>query len=288
MANNRSAMSNGTASGARPGEVGRPYYVQSLERGLLALAALRDAPRGDLALSELAQAIGLNRSTLHRLLATLLRHGYVEQDPPTRRYRLGLAHLEMAHQAVEHLELRRRALRTMHALPAETGESVYLNVRSGTRTLCIDEVVGPRGVTLGSNVGVAMPLHSAAAGKCYLAWMEPAGRDALLDRLELARVTERTITSREALLTEVERVRRQGYAVNDEESEPGVRYAAAPVFDAAGDVTGALALGAPVLRIGPGEVEKLGAAVIAAAGRISASLGYREQCAGSGRARGVF
>jgi len=259
----------------RPEEVGRPYTAQSLERGLLALAALRDAPRGDLALGELAQAVGLNRSTLHRLLATLLRHGYVAQDPSTRRYRLGLAHLEMAHQVVEQLVLRRQSLRTMHALAAESGESVYLNVRSGTRTLCIDEVVGPRGVTLGSNVGVAMPVHSAAAGKCYLAWMDPAERDALLDRLDLTRVTERTITSREALLAEVERVRRRGYAVNDEESEPGVRYAAAPVFDAAGDVAGALALGAAVLRVGHGEVEKLGAAVMVAAGRISASLGYR-------------
>jgi DNA-binding IclR family transcriptional regulator len=230
-----------------------------------------------LALGELAQEVGLNRSTLHRLLATLRRHGYVTQDPATRRYRLGLAYLEMAHQAVERLEIRQHALRVMHALAAESGESVYLNVRAGARTLCVDEVVGPRGVTLGSNVGVSMALYSSAAGKCYLAWLPAEERDTLLERQDFASLTERTITSRAALLREVERVRRLGYATNDEESEPGVRYVAAPVFDARGVVVGALALGAPVLRVSHADLPRTGVAVMAAAARVSTALGYRQR-----------
>ena len=253
----------------------RPYNAQSLERGLLALALLRDSPRGELGLTELARELGLHKSTVHRLLATLVRHDYVAQDPTTKRYRLGLGFLEPAHQAVEHLDVRRCALRPMHALAQESGESVYLNVPAGSRALCIDEVVGPQGVTLGSNVGVALPLHATATGKCFLTWMPDADVDRVLGKDGLEAVTGHTIRDRELLLATLERVRAQGYAVNDEETESGVRYAAAPIFDERGRVAASISVGAPVLRVGRDDLPRLAVAVKVAAARISAALGYR-------------
>lgn len=244
----------------------RPYKAQSLER---------DSPRGELGLSEVARGLGLNKSTLHRLLVTLLRHGYVAQDAATKRYRLGLVFLEFAHVVVERLEVRSQALRVMHQLADATGESVYLNVLAGGRALCVDEVVGPRGVTLGSNVDVALPLHAAATGKCFLAWMPAEERDALLGRGTLESVTARTVTDRAVLLAELKQVRQRGYAVNDEETEPGVRYVAVPIFDEQGRVFAALSLGAPVLRLAEADLPGLGAAVVATAARISTALGYR-------------
>ncbi|MGH2355730.1 MAG: IclR family transcriptional regulator [Chloroflexota bacterium] len=255
---------------------GRPYNAQSLDRGLLALALLRDSPQGELGLTELALGVGVHKSTLHRLLTTLMRHGYIAQDPTTKRYRLGLAFLEFAHHAVERLDVRRQALRVMHQLAAQSGESVYLNVRSGARVLSVDEVVGPTGVTLGSNVGVALPLHATAAGKCFLAWMPETERAALLGAGRLQRVTERTITSPDRLLAELERVRRRGFATNEEETEPGVRYAAAPVFGLDGAIVAALVLGAPILRVSAADFARLGPAVGTAAARVSAALGFRE------------
>jgi DNA-binding IclR family transcriptional regulator len=260
-------MSNETLPAARP------YNAQSLDRGLLALALLRDSPRGELGLSELARALALHKSTVHRLLATLIRHDYVAQDPVTRRYRLGLAFLGFAHTAVERLEVRRHALRAMHALAEESGESVYLNVLSGGQALCIDGVVGPRGVTVDTNMGVALPLHATATGKCFLAWLPAATRDAYLSRA-MEQVTPHTITSPAVLLAQLAEARRMGYAVNDEETEPGVRYAAAPIFDQEGTIVAALSLGAPVLRASHADLPRLGAAVAVAAARISASLGY--------------
>jgi DNA-binding IclR family transcriptional regulator len=105
--------------------------------------------------------------------------------------------------------------------------------------------------------------------------MPPAERDALLDRGGLQRVTGRTITSPGRLRAELERVRRRGYATNVEETEPGVRYAAAPVFGADGAIAAALVLGAPVLRVSAADLTRLGPAVAAAAARVSAGLGFR-------------
>ncbi len=258
-------------SNKAPGAGGQPprlYNAQSLERGLLALAALRDSPHAELSLTELAQRVGLHKSTLHRLLVTLERNGFVAQDERTRRYRLGLAFLEFTHQAVERLEVRRHALRVMHALALESGESVYLSVLSGGKTVCVEEVVPPRGVTLGSNVGVALPLHLTGSGKCFLAWATEVALPRLPGGGEHAGV------DRSALAAELLRVRRSGYATNDEATEPGVRYAAAPVFGGDGRIVATLSLGVPVLRAPRSAFVQLSQAVVRATARISASLGY--------------
>jgi IclR family acetate operon transcriptional repressor len=262
----RFALSNATFA--------REYNAQSLERGLFVLAHLRDSPQAELSLADIAAGLGLNKSTVHRLLTTLVRHGYAAQDPATKRYRLGLAFLSFGHRVVERLDVRRHALRVMRALAEETGEAVHLNVLAGTGALCVEEVVGPNGATLGSNVGVVLPLHSVATGKCFLAWMDEPERLALLDRLDFAPITERTIRDRATLEAELIRVRQRGYAVNDEETYPGVRYAAAPIFDAQGEAVAAISLGAPVIRAAPADLPRMGAQIQRAADRASASLGY--------------
>lgn len=252
----------------------REYNAQSLERGLFVLGYLRDASKATLSLAEIAAGLDLTKSTVHRLLATLGRHGYVAQDPTTKRYGLGLAYLSFGHRVVEQLDVRRHALRVMRALAEETGEAVHLNVLAGTGALCVDEVVGPNGATLGSTVGVVLPVHSVATGKCFLAWMDAPERAVLLDRLDFAPITDRTIRDRATLEAELVRVRQLGYAVNDEETYPGVRYVAAPVFDAQGQVAGAISLGAPVIRAAPADLPRMGAQIQRAAERVSASLGY--------------
>jgi Binding-protein-dependent transport system inner membrane component/IclR helix-turn-helix domain len=150
------------------------YNAQSLERGLFVLAHLRDSPQAELSLADIATGLGLDKSTVHLLLTTLVRHGYAAQDPATKRYRLGLALLSFGHRVVERLDVRRHALRVMRALAEETGETVHLNVLAGAGALCVEEVVGPNGATLGSNVGVVLPLHSVATGKCFLTWCSGA------------------------------------------------------------------------------------------------------------------
>jgi IclR family transcriptional regulator, KDG regulon repressor len=253
---------------------GRAYTAQSLERGLFVLALLRDSVQAELGLADIASGLGLNKSTIHRLLATLVRHGYVARDPATKRYRLGLAFLAFGHRVVERLDVRRHALRAMRVLAEETGEAVHLDVLAGAGALRVDEVVGPSGATLGSSVGVVLPLHAAASGKCLLAWMDGSRREALLDRLHFDQVTDHTIRDRATLVSELERVRQCGYAVNDEEMYPGVRYTAAPIFDAAGEVVASISLGAPVSRAGLSDLPGMGARVARAAARVSASLGY--------------
>jgi len=252
----------------------REYNAQSLERGLFLLALLRDSAQAELSLAEIAAGVDLHKSTVHRLLATLVRHGYVAQDLATKRYRLGLAFLAFGHRVVERLDVRRHALRVMRALAEESGEAVHLNVLAGTGALCVEEVVGPNGATLGSNVGVVLPVHAVATGKCFLAWLEQPDRAALLDRLAFEPITDRTIRDRATLVAELERVRQRGYAVNDEETYPGVRYVAAPIFDGRGEVAASMSLGAPVTRALRSALPRMGAQIVRAADRVSASLGH--------------
>ena len=108
-------MSNDTAP--------REYNAQSLERGLFVLALLRDSAQAELSLTEIAAGLELHKSTVHRLLTTLVRHGYVAQDLVTKRYRLGLAVLAFGHRVIERLEVRRHALRVMRNLAEESGEA---------------------------------------------------------------------------------------------------------------------------------------------------------------------
>ena len=227
-----------------------------------------------MSLAEIASGVDLHKSTVHRLLNTLVRHGYVAQDPATRRYRLGLAPLELGHRVVERLDVRRHALRVMRALAEESGEAVHLNVSAGTGALCVEEVVGLNGATLGSNVGVVLPLHAVATGKCFLAWMPADERDAVLSRMQFDSITDHTIRDRSILEAELAIVRERGYAVNDEETYPGVRYTAAPIFDAHGDVVASMSLGAPVIRAAATDLPRMGAQVMRACERVSASLGH--------------
>ncbi len=245
--------------------------TQTLDRALGALEALRDSVSGDLSLTELSHHVDLHKSTLHRFLATLEKRRWVERDPVSQRYRLGLIFLDFAHRAVERIEARRHALGVMRVLARDSGESVYLNVLSGTRSLCVEEVVPPGGVTLGSNVGVWTPVQRSASGCCFLAWLPARERLTLINRasVEGAAVGSKSLTRR------LEHARRLGYAVNDEETEKGVLYVAAPVFDAEGRVAAALALGVPTLKGRP-RLPRLGAAVAAAAVKVSRSLGHAE------------
>jgi len=252
----------------------REYNAQSLERGLFVLALLRDSAQAELSLAEIAAGVDLHKSTVHRLLTTLVRHGYAAQDPATKRYRLGLAFLAFGHRVVERLDVRRHALRVMRALAEESGEAVHLNVLAGTGALCVEEVVGPNGATLGSNVGVVLPVHAVATGKCFLAWMDEPEREALLDRLTFEPITDHTIRDRTTLVAELDRVRQRGYAVNDQETYPGVRYVAAPIFDSRGEVVAAISLGAPVIRAAAADLPRMGAQIVRAADRVSASLGH--------------
>jgi len=236
------ALSGNGRAGVRSG-------AQSVER---ALAVLRRFERADrsLGVSELAAATGLTVSTTHRLTRALCAGGLLMQDPHSERYQLGPMVAVLGRRAEEHLGYA-RALPTLESLAESTGESVNLGIRSGAEVLVVLAVPSPQPLRFDQLAGSRVPIHTSAMGKCLLAFAPPVPRDVdVLSGLpRLTRFTDRTITHRDRLAAELQRARERGWALNDEERNPGVRAVATPVLDSVGSAAAAVAVQGPAMRL---------------------------------------
>lgn len=223
---------------------------RTLARGLALLTALGEEQDGA-TVSGLAEATGLDRAVLYRLLDTLTSEGFVTRDPETRRYRLGLAMLELGVQAASGLEVRRLAGPGLRALMEDTEETACLAVRD-REDLVVVEVLEPgdRFVTINYRIGFRHPLGTSAHGKALLAFLPEGARDPSLQS-----------------------VRQRGVAYTRDELETGASGVAAPVFDHTGRAVAAVGIVAPSARLP--EPESIALRVLRSAREISERLGWR-------------
>ena len=209
------------------------HFVQSLERGLAVIRAFgADAP--SLTLSEVARATGLTRAGARRFLLTLTDLGYVRTDG--RRFELTARVLELGYAFLSSIELPEVAEPHLERLVAEVHESSSVSVLDGDDIVYVARVPTARIMRVSINVGTRFPAYATSMGRVMLAGMDPSELDGFLARAELLRLSARTITSERKLRAELDRVRRQGWAMVDQELEEGVCALAAPIHDAAGDV----------------------------------------------------
>jgi IclR family KDG regulon transcriptional repressor len=248
--------------------------VQSLERAFDLLEAL--AAGGELGVTELANRTGLVPSTAHRLLHTLTKRGYVTQSPESGRYLLGYKVVEVA-SGLEHRRERLRAVARPHleGIQRATGETVNLVVLEADRVVYIDQVEGSRNVRMFTTVGTSVLAHSTGSGKAIMAFGPPEAPAALYGERELEQLTRRTLTTLAALEDDFKRIRRRGYALDNEEHEEGVGCVAAAVFDHTGRPCAAISVSGPTARILHEHSSELGALLIGRAGLVSEALGYR-------------
>jgi IclR family pca regulon transcriptional regulator len=255
-------------------------FSQSIERGLSVLAAFRsNAPL--LGVSELARGLGLSVSTTHRYVATLAELGYLEQDHGTRKYRLGPRVLDLGFSAINSMDLRGIATPHLQQLSEETGYTVNMAVLDDVEIVyverCRSRRAGQREIDLDLHIGARLPAYCTSMGKVLLAF-RPAGEvRALVGRLELRKRGPNTLTAKSALMAELERVRRNGIAVNDEELAYGLRSIAAPVRDRSGVVVAAINLAvhrSMGIASTDDVVSRLGPALRRTANTISARIGY--------------
>lgn len=218
----------------------------SVERIAAALEIVAD--RGWVSAAELASAMGVDRSTGWRLARSLEGVGWLDLDPGTRRYRLGLPLFELGTRALDTLDVRDEARRVMTELVATTGESVDLAIRDGDSVVFIDKLDGTNEVRAFTRTGQRARLHAAAAGKVFLAAMGPDELGRYLGG-PLAPYTPATITTRDALAAEVAATREQGYAVNRGELFAEAGALAVPVVDERGTTVAALGLNIPLSRL---------------------------------------
>ncbi|HSR23600.1 MAG TPA: IclR family transcriptional regulator [Candidatus Eisenbacteria bacterium] len=246
--------------------------IESADRVLRVLESFDPSER-DVSLGELAERVALPKSSVHRLLATLIGHGLVERDPATRRYRLGIRLFELGSAAIHERGLHRAAHPALEQLSSSTGETCHRAVLSGTEAVYVYKLDGPSSIIMSSRVGGRAPCHATSIGKVLAAW----GGEELIRALRaqpLRPCTPNTITTARAFEAELDRVREQGYALDLEEFEEGLRCVAAPVRDHSARVVAALGIAGPRRRFEDGHLDALVRIVVAAAGDLSRNLGY--------------
>ena len=253
--------------GRRPAD----YTISVLGKALDLLDVLADAR--SISLPEISQRAGINKVTAFRILANFEERGYVEREPGSGQYRLGLRLLELSTRLRERLDLRTVARPHLEALRAAVGETVNLAVPGGRGIVYIDILESAYGLRMAASVGEADDYHSTALGKAMLAFWPEERRTAVLGRRRLTRKTERTLTDRRALRRDLALCHAQGYAVDDEENEAGARCIGAPVLDDSGRVVGALSVSGPGSRVTPERVPAVAARVVQAADAVSRGMG---------------
>ncbi|QKZ04151.1 IclR family transcriptional regulator domain-containing protein [Pseudomonas eucalypticola] len=243
----------------------------ALEKALDVLEAIGSAPRG-VSQGELADQVKLPKTTLYRILATLVERGLVRRDAVGKVYRLGFRYLELVRNAYLMPDLVVAASAELRALRDLTGETSYLAVLDGNQVMSLERCDGAHTTRSAAALGQSKPVYCTGQGKAILAAMDDAGRDSILKGLTLAPLTELTITDRRRLLTELQITRARGYAIDDEEIVMGVRCVAAAIRDNAGNVRGALSVAGPAYRLTVERLELLGPELHEAARRVGAQL----------------
>jgi len=250
----------------------RDVTVQAIVRAFDLLGALSDAPSSSV--TEIAQRLGMHKSTAHRLLTTLAGVGYVVQDEMTQRYSLSLKVLDLAASVLPAIDVRARALPVMQRLVQDVQETVHLGVMVDDEVVCLESAVSPRPMSVMRLVGKHGPVHVSSMGKVILAYRADPDVERLIAQRGLPRLTERSITDPQDFRDHLRLVRSRGWAVNADEEELGLGCVAAPIRDHRGEVVAALSIAAPTVRMMEPRLRQLVEMAMQGAQKVSASLGY--------------
>ena len=247
--------------------------VNSVDRALVILDYLGTQSK-EVGVRELGQAIGLSKSSVHRILQTLRARGFVRWNPDNARYSLGMKAFEVGCGILRSMEAHSVAKPYLEQLANSLSETAFLGVLDEADVVLIDKIDVRRAVHIQADIGTRQPVHATALGKALLANLDRVDADRIMAAKPLARLTKNTIIDPETLRAELERVRRQGYAEDNEETEEGLYGVAAAVFNYSGKPVAAISVMVPRIGQQAPAKERLTKAVTAAAGEISAKMGY--------------
>jgi DNA-binding IclR family transcriptional regulator len=261
--------------------------VQTIERVSLILEMVGQAPHG-MSIRDLSSGLNLPKGTIHRILSSLSYFGYIRQDPETKLYFLGLKLMDLNAQLGNQLDFRKVAEPILRDLAEKTKQTVHLVILDRDEVVYVDKIETQQpagGLRMASRMGSRNPIHSSAVGKILLSHFPEEAWEDFLRNKGLPRRTANTITDPESFRDHLKTVRRQGYAVDDEENEQGIRCVGAPIFDGRGRPVAAISVSGSVFQVTKKAVHDLmKGEVMAAAAEISRRLGFQD--GGSGRDRG--
>lgn len=250
------------------------YIIQAVDHALDLLEQFKGEV-DELGVTELSKRLKLHKNNVFRLLATLESRGYIEQNRVTENYRLGLKTLELGQTFIRQMGLLRQSRPVLEWLVKECNETSYVAILKDFHIVYLDVVETDLTVRVVPRVGARLPAYCTAAGKVQLAFMTDEELDNYLPGRELKRFTPNTIVDKEELKKHMLLVADQGYAVDNEELDVGVKCVGAPIRDYTRRIVGAVSVSGPSMRFSEERMEKeLVPLVIKAGEEISAKLGY--------------
>jgi DNA-binding IclR family transcriptional regulator len=227
---------------------------------------------------ELAQAVGMSRSGVQRLLDTLEARRYLEHDRETRRYRLGVRVFDLGARFHNQLDIRRAALPEMTSLVEQTGQAAFLCVRDGDEALCLERVGGRHRVRIFAlQLGERQPLHCGAAPRALLSGLADDEILAYARRTKLPRFTAKTITSADGLVADAHQTQRQGYVLSDQDVTAGIAAVGAPVHDHTGQVIASISVSGLAASYTSQRIDELAHGVRVSADRLSRQMGFSKE-----------
>lgn len=254
----------------------RENMVKSVSRAL-DIIGLVSIKKGGLGVTEIAKQIDINKSSVYRILSTLVQYGYIEQDEVTGRYKLGYKFLEISSKLLESIDLRAEAKPYLQELENETSEVIHLVVYDQGEVVYIEKLDGSQTLRMHSKVGKRAPMHCTSVGKAILAHLPASVALDILERKGMPMHTDKTITNKERFIRELAEVKRNGFALDLEENEYGITCIAAPIFDHLGKVIAAVSISGPTIRMNDERLKKLQHRILQVGSQISARLGFESR-----------
>jgi len=250
------------------------YPIKVLTKTFAVLEILLEH-RSPMSMSEISEKLGFYPSTVHRILDTLKYGGYVEQNSTTQKYQLGLKLLELGMGKLHQINLVKEAKPFLRELAKKCNETVHLGIFEDTNVLYLAKEESSQTIRMISYVGRRAPLHCTALGKVLLAYLPSTERNDILARIELSKLTDKTIIDKKQLEIELNKIEQKGMGWDREENEKDVRCIAAPIRDYQGRVIAAVSVSSPAYRVNKENQDHLQEELITTCQKISSRLGFK-------------
>ena len=248
--------------------------MKSLNRALDIIELI--AEKGEIGVRELAQISDLPPATAHRIVAALVKRGYLNKDERTHRYTLSPKFLILGEKVQQQIDIVSIARPYLEQLMAKTRENANLSVRDGRNVIYIDHVGSPdHNLRIFTKLGGNAPLYASGVGKVFLSRFSATQFRQYIEAVDLQPFTPHTLTTAQMLADEIEKVRRLGYAVDNQEKELGVRCVAAPILDHGGQIRAAVSVSGAAQRITIKRLPALGELVMECARQVSEAMGHK-------------
>ncbi|MGW5161141.1 IclR family transcriptional regulator [Nonomuraea wenchangensis] len=259
-----------------PGRENTGQAIATVERAVEVLMHFAETPSPTLGVTEIAEALGMSKAAVHRILASLRVRGLIELDLVTRRYSLGVGAMRLGLAYLDRLDIRRIAAPELMALSQRTDETATLSIRTGWTRIYIDQVTPAREVIMSVSLGVPYPLHAGGSSKAFLAFCTEEEIESYLAQQSLEPLTSETIAETGKLREDLAAIRQRGWARSFGERMPGAASVAAPVFDHHGRPVAVLSVCGPQERFRD-EVDACAEALLESTARLSGQMGWTEE-----------